>query len=546
LKLDSRNAECAAEKCELFADFFSSVYSDANIPIPDFDFGWNFTVSQCHISPSDVQQRLEALDTRKSAGPDDIPPVILKFCASVLAPHLAIFFSALLAHSIFPSRLKRGYVIPVFVASGDPNNVKNYRPIVIQSTIAKVYEIIILDHLYFHFRKCIHPEQHGFLCGRSTISNLLEFQDYIMKAFSDSDQVDCVYLDFSKAFDRIIRRLLIAKLKAYGVSGSLLKWLNSYLKGRTLIVKFDGSFSRPVLVLSGVPQGSHLGPLCLFMNDIGSIILCSFLEYADDIKLFNRIRVQRDYEVLQETLINIFNWCHANVMDLNETKCVVLSFKRGFDITEHDYVIHNTVLKRVASARDLGVIMTPSLSPFEHITMRANSLLGFILRSTKVFNSPYTLVILFKSLVRPILEYGSVIWSPFQRNHRELLESVQRRFIRMLGIRLGFTYRTTPVDDVGSLFDLPPLEVRREHTDLLTLFRLVNGILDCPSLLDQIDFTVCRGTRSRSIFRRQFHNTYYSYHSGLSRLLRTGSNVPTHIDFFNESLYSFKRKLKLM
>jgi len=328
LKLDSKNAETAAEKCELFADYFASVYSVANVPIPNFDFGWNFTVPPCHISPSDVQRRLEALDTRKSAGPDQIPPVVLRFCASILAPHLAIPFSALLARGTFPSCLKCGYVIPIF-KSGDRNNVRNYRPIVIQSTIAKVYESIILDHLYFHPKQCIYPEQHGFLSGRSTISNILEFQDYILKAFFDGDQVDCIYLDFSKAFDKIIRRLLIAKLKAYGVRGPLLEWLDSYLKGRTLIVKFGGSLSRAFSVLSGVPQGSHLGPLlfCLFMNDIGSVILCCFLEYADDINIFNRIRDQRDYEVLQQTLVNIVNWCHANAMDLNESKCYVLSFK---------------------------------------------------------------------------------------------------------------------------------------------------------------------------------------------------------------------------
>jgi len=189
--------------------------------------------------------------------------------------------------------------------------------------------------------------------------------------------------------------------------------------------------------------------------------------------------------------------------------------------------------------------MTTSLSPLDHILhISTRALLSFIFSSTKVFNSPNTLVILLRSLVHPILEYGSVIWSPFRRNHIELLESIQRRFIRMLGIRLGFTYWTTSVSEVGALFQLSPLQVRREHTDLLTLFRLVNRLLDCLDLLSQIDFTVCRATRSRSMFRKQFRNTYYAYHNVLSRLLRIGSNVPSHIDYFNSSVSSLKRKLK--
>lgn len=547
LNLDSREAHGAAEGCELFSEYFSSVFNDAPITCPKFDFGWNFTIPHFKVLPTEVQRKLDGLKPNKGAGPDGIPPNVLKFCSPILAPHLAILFSHMLANGIFPSCLKQGYVVPVF-KSGDRNNVKNYRPIVIQSSIAKVYESIVLDYLYFNLRKCIYPQQHGFLCSRSTISNLLEFQDYLLSSFEDSSQVDCVYLDLSKAFDRVNHKLLIAKLAGYGVGGPLLSWIDSYLRNRTLIVKCNGSTSLPFFVSSGVPQGSHLGPLLfnVFMNDISLVIATKFLMFADDVKIFGNVSTTEDQENLQQSLSNIAMWCHANGMELNVLKCLVMSFKRGPVNLLYDYSLNNCTLRRVDKVKDLGIIMTPSLCPLEHIlhiSSRANSLLGFIFRCTRNFNSPRTLVVLYKSLVRPILEYGSVIWSPYQLNHIDLLQQIQRRFIRMLGPRLGYAYRDTPVSDVEHLLDIPPLHLRRHRSDLLMLYKIVNGLIDSPVLLHSVGISIPRGTRSKTIFCRRYHTTYYAYHSGLSRLLRYGSSAATLVDFFNESEASFKRKL---
>lgn len=176
-----------------------------------------------------------------------------------------MLFNALIKEGIFPSFLKLSYVVPIF-KSGNRCNAKNYRPIVIQPTIAKVFESIVLEHLYFNLKKYIVPEQHGFLDGKSTITNLLCFQEFVMSAFGSSSQVDCVYLDFSKAFDRVQHRLLVAKLAAYGVGGSLLRWVESYLKERYLIVKCEGATSKPFPVISGVPKALTSDPYFLICS----------------------------------------------------------------------------------------------------------------------------------------------------------------------------------------------------------------------------------------------------------------------------------------
>ncbi|XP_046679363.1 uncharacterized protein LOC124366806 [Homalodisca vitripennis] len=181
-------------------------------------------------------------------------------------------------------------------------------------------------------------------------------------------------------------------------------------------------------------------------------------------------------------------------MELNAGKCVVLSFKRSSNIILIDYLLDNAPLRRVVKFKDLGVFHSSSLSPYDpyiqHIVSRANSLLGFIFRSTKHFVSPYSMVILYKALVRPILEYGSIIWSPYQLNHVHSLNNVQKRFVRMLGCRLGWNYFGTPIAEIENQFALRPLDSRRQITNLVTLYKLVNGLVDCPVLLSSVDLSV--------------------------------------------------------
>lgn len=224
-----------------------------------------------------------------------------------------------------------------------------------------------------------------------------------------------------------------------------------------------------------------------------------------------------------------------------------MTFKRGKGGVLHDYSIDGSVLRRVDESKDLGIVMTSTLSPERHlnyIVNRASSLVGFIMRSTRDFNSPRPLVILYKTLVRPIMEYGSILWSPYQLGHQDMLNKIQIRFVRLLGCRIGFDYIETPIKEVEELFDLKPLQLRRTNLDLFFLYKLVNGLLDCPALLSGIDFTIPRGTRSGTIFRRRFEPCYYAYHHGTSRLLRLGSIFAPQLNFFGVSANSFKREVQ--
>ena len=219
----------------------------------------------------------------------------------------------------FNKSWKSANVIPVF-KSGNRSDIENYRPISILPAVAKVFECLVRDILFNLLKNCIIPQQHGFFPGRSTATNLMEFIDFTISSFEDGLQVDAVFTDFKKAFDRISHEILLSKLHMIGVNSRLLLWIKSYLSERVQMVKLGGVVSDPYGVGSGVPQGSHLGPLLflLFINDVKNCFHHSqCLLYADDLKIFRTVSVKSDCSLLQNDLQRFYKWCIDNQLELN-------------------------------------------------------------------------------------------------------------------------------------------------------------------------------------------------------------------------------------
>lgn len=226
-------ASNGTEMCEMFAKYFSSVYTtDHNTgtkyEIPDYLISLenNSQSLTCpDINPEILFKLLKNLDSNKGAGPDEIPPIFIKECASALVYPLMLIFKKSLVTGVFPSKWKIAKVVPVHKSDTD-DMVSHYRPISILSTCAKIFESLICPYIQNHLKLYLSDDQHGFVGARSTSTNLVPFTEVLIKAIDSGHQADVIYTDFSKAFDKICHKILIQKLRAYGITGTLLNWLS--------------------------------------------------------------------------------------------------------------------------------------------------------------------------------------------------------------------------------------------------------------------------------------------------------------------------------
>jgi hypothetical protein len=484
---------------DLFADFFQSTYSNKLYTSSAHPYPYpinNFNTLFCPtINKTSLLNDLKSVKPVFSPGPDGVPGCVLRFCADSLLKPIFKLLDLSLSNSHFPPIWKNSFSIPPH-KSGSNHDVKNYRCISKLSAIPKIFEKNFTAQLTFMCKSIISPHQHGFVKARSTASNLLEFSSRVSLGFRKKMQTDVVYTDFSKAFDSVNHNLLIHKLNLIGFPQKLLLWISDYLTNRSQRVLFKNCLSKPILVTSGVPQGSHLGPLLfnLFINDLPSILLHSdILMYADDVKLcLTYSDPVRNF--LQTDLDLMLAWCRHNLLHLNCLKCKVMSFYRGsYHVT--NYTLDLTPLSRITEVNDLGILFDHKLKFDRHISQTVNKafrVFGFIKRWAKEFKDPYTTKLLYTSLVRPILEYGSCVWSPQYQIHQDRIESVQKQFL-LFALR-SFNWVSgvdlPPYSSRLLLINLPSLTNRRIMLGVTFLFKLIKHDIDSPTLLNQINFCI--------------------------------------------------------
>lgn len=270
--------------------------------------------------------------------------------------------------------------------------------------------------------------------------------------------------------------LLLNKLRRIGIDCMLLKWFHSYLSDRFASVVFNGSKSIKFNIPCGVPQGSVLGPILfnVFINDLSPKLKSDHLFYADDLKLFSRIRSSGDCDRLQSDLNSLFDWSVTNKIALNIGKCHALSFTNRMDPLTPSYSIDNVELKVVHEMKDLGVLFDSKLRFDSHvrgISNRACRMLGFIMRTTKDFTNIKCILMLYNTLIRSHLEYCCTVWNPYQQQYIGLIEKVQRIFTRQLFFKLHKRYDVY----VNRLkeFNMLDLHDRRKISDMVLLKRIM-------------------------------------------------------------------------
>lgn len=320
------------------------------------------TLDYLNFSLGNVEELLSNVDINKNGGPDGIPNVFLRSTARQLAVPLSIIFNKSVTTGIFPSQFKQANVTPIF-KKGDKTDVTNYRPICILNSFSKIFEKLVHDRILAFLNDLFDKNQHGFMKNRSTLTNTSIFVNSVARNMEANVETHAIYTDFAKAFDSVDLGILLRKLRSYGITGELLRWFGSYLSDRNLRVAFGGTFSTAFTPRSGVPQGSVLGPLLfnIFINDLGGHLLSSYLLFADDLKIYAKIRSLGDAIVLQEDLVRLTEWCDRNRLKLNIGKCKFISFNAKRNPLLTTYYINDTPLEQVGQISDLGVLLDSKL-----------------------------------------------------------------------------------------------------------------------------------------------------------------------------------------
>jgi ribonuclease P/MRP protein subunit RPP40 len=302
---------------------------------------------------------------------------------------------------------------------------------------------------------------------------LLEFLEFVSSYIDRGFPVDVIYLDFQKAFDKVPHRRLMLKINSLGISGSILKWIENWLQDREQKVVMLGSSSRWIKVKSGVPQGSVLGPLLflIYINDIDEVVASKILKFADDPKLYGVVANQQDIERLKNDLKNLCNWSADWLMLFNVDKCKVMHL--GYNNSKSTYGMNGKDLEEISEERDLGVIVQQDLKWRKQCSKSvstANRILGMIKRSF-CYLSKDVLLKLYKSLVRPHLEYCVQAWRPYLKKDIELIEGVQRRATKLIKSLKDETY-----ENRLKKLHLTSMETRRLRGDLIEVFKMFKGM----------------------------------------------------------------------
>lgn len=500
------------------------------------------------MSSDEILKILQDLDTTKGAGSDGIPPIFFVKCAETLSVPISLVLNRCLREGYFPCIWKRALIVPVH-KKGPKTLIEHYRPISILNVLSKIFERVVHTHVYPVIAPSIPTEQHGFMKGRSTATNLGVFIDHISSSMDGGSQVDVIYTDFEKAFDRVDHIILLRKLYELGIRGDLLRWMESYLRNRSQAVVVCGFCSGFIEIPSGVPQGSILGPLLYasYLYDVGSCFEhARFLMYADDTKIYMKIANLNDCMNLQSDLDRLGHYYTKNRLGINVGKCSFISFTRKTHPTNFDYLINNTKISKVNSVRDLGIIVDSKLIFSQHIEAIVNKAyknLGFILRVSRPFTDVDCVKVLYYSYVRSILEYCSLVWNPHYIVYTQSLESIQSKFVKHLNYR---SFRNFGDYQEACLFHhLATLENRRSLTDMSFLHGVCNGVIDCPELFSKLLRLNVPGKRTRHtpLFAVNRTRTNYAQNSLVSRLHNKFNKRFGSADVFHCSRVAFRREI---
>ena len=507
---------------------FQSVFVKENLnDIPDIPdhVSDDKALTDIDITHSEVHDQLQSLVEGKAAGPDGIPTTVLKKCAEQLTKPLTALFKRSLQEGKLPKEWKSAKITPIF-KKGKRCKAENYRPISLTSQICKLLERVVLKHIKKHLvdNNLICKQQHGFQTGRSCQTNIMESMELWTRWLDEGNAVDIAYLDFEKAFDRVPHSRLIKKLKAYGIRGATLDWIEDFLTDRTQQVEVGTSTSNTTGVLSGVPQGSVLGPtlFIIYINELPQIVSCECRLFADDTKLFNEIKCGENPSI-QNDIDKLLDWSSKWLLKFNVDKCKIMHC--GYTNPQKDIVMSENGVKKymmsTTQETDLGVVVSSDLKATSHCRAAAK----------KAFKPLYC------TYVRPHLDYCLQAVGPHMKQDVQILEKTQRRATKLVKGLSCLTYQ-----ERLQKLSLLSIKDRMLRGDLIEVYKIVTGKVnvDANQFFEIQDESITRGHQLKLKRRRATHHFRNMVFS--NRVVEPWNGLPAHV-ISSPSVNVFKRRL---
>ena len=460
--------------CSVFSTPVEEVSTELNNVNVEVD-----ELTDLQITQHDIRCAIDELKVNSAAGPDEIPAILLKKCKGSLALPLSIIWRKSLNENDIPTDMKHAVIFPL-AKGGSLTKPSNYRPVSLTSHVIKIFERVIKKAIVQHLENNIllNPNQHGFRSKRGTVTQLLEHYDKLLSSLCDNNCVDVIYLDFAKAFDKVDHKILLTKLNNIGIKGKLHSWLQSFLQNRTQSVLVNSEMSAPQKVLSGVPQGTVLGPILFLImaNDLSescehTTISC----FADDTRVVATVKDQISVNNVQKDLDAISMWAIENNMTFNEQKFELLRYGRDKTLINNTnyYSGNGEIIEEKSNLRDLGIRMQNDASFDEHIAKiqaTGRRWCSWVLRT---FSSRHrdTMLVLWKQLILPRIEYCSPLWAPSKRKDLEKVESIQKTFTAKIeGMRDHNYYERLQILNMYSI------QRRFERFIIICVWKILNGL----------------------------------------------------------------------
>ena len=493
LQFNGTTAQSSTDKADALNNYFYSCFNHSCPPLSNSvdndyvleDLPPNECPTDLLCTEDSIFDLLAALDTSKSTGHDDISAKMLKCTAESITPSLTELFNLSITTGVFPSEWKTGRIVPI-LKGNNQSLPSGFRPISILPIISKLLErhVKCITEKHLLENTPISPRQWGFMTSRSTVSALINVIDVWNSALDQGYEVCAIFFDVRKAFDTVPHLPLLQSMEKLGLNGYLLRWIRSYLLYRSQFVAVEGCNSCTLPVVSGVPQGSVLGPLLFicYINDIPLVVSpeSGINLFADDIVLYRIIKTSTDYDHLQHDINSISSCISGKHLQFNTAKCrlMFITRKKIHSLPPPCLTINDTALTQVQEYKYLGVIITSDLSWTPHITNlcnRSRRLIGLLYRRFYKHASSNTLLKLYISFIRPRLEYSSAVWNPYLKGEVEALEKVQKYALKVCLKSWDVSY-----DDLLREASLPSLQLRRIQASLCHLFKIINDLTDFP------------------------------------------------------------------